>query len=215
MVDRLDIPILDGYGTSETYGTVVTNFPFMDVKPGSMGRPFLGIDVKLVEPATLNVVEHGETGEIAICEFPSSFKRYWEREDKTAETVPDGWVLTNDLAVKDEDGYFWFHGRADDVILSAGYRIGPFDIESTLIDHEAVAEAAVVPKAHEQRGNIIIAFLVPSEGVESDDELKADIQEFVKERLAAHEYPREIKFTDELPQTATVKIRRTELQDRV
>lgn len=213
--DRFDASILDGYGTSETYGTVVSNYPFMDVKPGSMGRPFPGIDVKLVEPGTLDEIEPGDTGEIAVKEFPSSFDRYWEREEKTAETIRDGWILTDDLAERDEDGYLWFQGRADDVILSAGYRIGPFDVESTLVEHEAVAEAAIVPKPHEARGNIIVAFLVPSEGTSPDAALKEEIQQFVKEQLAAHEYPREIQFVDELPQTVTGKIRRKELRERV
>lgn len=213
--ERFGVSILDGYGTSETYGTVVSNFSFMDVKPGSMGKPYPGIGVKLVEPGTLDEVKQGETGEIAVQEFPSSFQRYWNREEKTAETIRDGWILTDDLAKEDEDGYLWFQGRADDVILSAGYRIGPFDIESILVEHRAVAEAAVVPKADEQRGNIIVAFLVASEGVSPDEELIDDIQQFVKDKLAAHEYPREIRFVDELPQTVTGKIRRTELEDRL
>ncbi|MFC7157676.1 acyl-CoA synthetase [Halomarina halobia] len=213
--ERFGTPILDGYGTSETYGTVVSNFPFMEVKPGSMGRPYPGIDVKLVEPGTLEEVEQGEIGEIAVREFPSSFQRYWNRDKETAERIRDGWILTDDLAEMDDDGYFWFQGRADDVILSAGYRIGPFDIESTLVDHESVAEAAVVPKADKQRGNIIVAFVVPSKSAPLDDDLKADIQRFVKEKLAAHEYPRDIRFVDELPKTMTGKIRRTELKEQM
>jgi acetyl-CoA synthetase len=127
---------------------------------------------------------------------------------------PSGeWYLSGDLAYKDEDGYFWFEGRADDVILSSGYRIGPFEVESALGEHEAVAESAVVPKPHRERGNIVKAYVVLSEGAEPSEELKEDIKNYVKTELSAHEYPREIEFRDELPKTVTGKIRRTELRD--
>ncbi|MEF8777526.1 MAG: AMP-binding protein, partial [Natronomonas sp.] len=213
--ERFGTPILDTYGTSETYGTVVSNYPFesWEVKPGSMGKPYPGIDIKLVEPGTLDEVEQGETGEIAVREFPSSFLEYWERPEKTASSRIDDWILTDDLAKQDEDGYFWFEGRADDVILSSGYRIGPFDIESTLVEHDAVTEAAVVGVPDEQRGQLVKAFLVPSEDVDQTEAVRDDIQSHVRERLAAHEYPREIEFVEELPKTVTGKIRRTELRE--
>jgi acetyl-CoA synthetase len=210
--ERFDTPILDGYGSSEAYGTVVSNYPFMEVKPGSMGRPYGGIDVRLVEPNTLDPAE-GDIGEIAVREFPSSFLEYWNRPEKTAKTRRDGWILTEDLAKRDEDGYFWFQGRADDVILSAGYRIGPFDIESTLVAHPGVAEAAVVPAPHEERGNIVKAFVVRSPEGRETANLRSTLQSHVRERLAAHEYPREIEFVEELPQTVTGKIRRKELRE--
>jgi len=211
--ERFGLPILDGYGTSETYGTIVSNFQFVPVKAGSMGRPYPGIDIKLVEPGTTTPVEQGETGEILVHEFPSSFLEYWERPEQTAEKRTGGWIHTDDLAIEDEDGYYWFQGRADDVILSAGYRIGPFDIESTLVEHPAVAEAAVVPTPDDQRGQVVKAFLVASEGTVPDDEVASDVQAHVKARLAAHEYPREIEFVGELPQTVTGKIRRSELRE--
>lgn len=213
--ERFSIPVLDTYGTSEVFGTIVANYPLEDweVKPGSMGKPFPGIDVELVEPGTTNPVEQGEVGEIAVKDYPGMFSGYWQRPKQTEEKFIDGWALTDDLATRDEDGYLWFQGRADDVILSAGYRIGPFDVESELIDHEAVAEAAVVPKPDEQRGNIVKAFIVLSGGAEPTDETCDSIRSFVRERLAAHEYPREIEFIDELPKTKTGKIRRTELQE--
>jgi acetyl-CoA synthetase len=212
--ERFGTPILDTYGTSETCGTVVANYPFdsWDVKPGSMGKPFPGVEIRLVEPGTTEEVETGEVGEIAVGEFPGVFSEYWQRPERTEQKFVDGWALTDDLARKDEDGYLWFEGRADDVILSAGYRIGPFDIESELVAHDAVAEAAVVPKPDEKRGNIVKAFVVLSAGVEPTDETREDIRSFVRERLAAHEYPREIEFIDELPKTVTGKIRRTELR---
>jgi len=212
--DRFGTPILDTYGTSETYGTVVSNYPFdsWTVKPGSMGRPYPGIETKIVEPGTLEEVERGETGEIAIREFPSTFIEYWNRPEKTEATWIDDWVLTDDLAREDEDGYYWFEGRADDVIISSGYRIGPFDIESQLVEHGAVTEAAVVGVPDEKRGERVKAYVVPADDVAPTDETRSGIKQFVRDRLAAHEYPREIEFTDELPKTVTGKIRRTELR---
>lgn len=212
--DALGAPVLDAYGTSETYGMVVSNFKFMDVKPGSMGRPHPGIDVKVVEPGTLEEVEQGEVGEVVVDEYPSQFLEYWQDEEKTNEKRRDGWVSTDDLVEVDEDGYFWYKGRADDVIISSGYRIGPTDIESTLVDHEAVAEAAVVPKPDETRGNIIKAYLVPSESADTSTGEKEALQEYVSEELAAHKKPREIEFVDELPKTLTGKIQRKELRDK-
>lgn len=213
--ERFGTSVLDTYGTSETCGTVVANYPLDDweVRPGSMGKPFPGVDVTLVEPGTTNEVEQGEIGEIAVGGFPGVFAAYYCREDKTASKFVDGYALTDDLATMDEDGYLWFQGRADDVILSAGYRIGPFDVESELVDHEAVAEAAVVPKPDEERGNVVKAFVVLSAAGEPTDDTRESIRSHVRERLAAHEYPREIEFIDELPKTTTGKIRRTELRE--
>jgi len=213
--EQFGTAILDSYGTSETYGAIVSNFPYMDVKPGSMGRPHPGVDVKVCEPGTLNEVEPGEIGEIVVRKFLSSFIRYWEREEKTEAVTRDGWIFTDDLVEVDEEGYVSFQGRADDVILSSGYRIGPYDVESTLVEHEAISEAAVVPKPDPERGNLIVAFATPSSDVTPNQELATDIRESVKHRLAKHEYPHEIRFVDSLPQTVTGKIRRTELRNRV
>ena len=212
--DRFGVSILDTYGTSETYGTVISNFPFMETKSGSMGKPYPGIDVEIVEPGTTETISDDNLGEIVIKDFPGAFLQYWEQDKKTAEKRSDGWIHTDDLAKKDEDGYFWFQGRADDVILSAGYRIGPFDVESTLVKHEAVTEAAVVPKPDEKRGHVVKAFVVPTDGTNERNEVKADIKEYVKNQLAAHEYPREIEFVHSLPKTVTGKIRKSELKER-
>jgi acetyl-CoA synthetase len=213
--ERFGTSILDTYGNSEAYGTVVSNYPFdsWEIKTGSMGKPYPGIDIKVVEPGTLDEVEQGETGEIAIKSFPSTFIEYWNLPEKTAATRIDDWLLTDDLVRVDEDGYFWFEGRADDVILSSGYRIGPFEIESKLVEHKAVAEAAVVGVPDEQRGQRVKAFLVASQQGTDDEDPHKDIQQFVRDSLAAHEYPREIEFVDELPKTVTGKIRRTELRE--
>jgi acetyl-CoA synthetase len=216
--DALGVTVLDTYGQTETGNMIVNNYPTMEVRPGSMGKPLPGIEADVVDPESGTPVEPGETGEIAQRgDYPCFFAGYWENPEKTEDCFVDGpdgeWYLSGDLGHKDEDGYFWFEGRADDVIISSGYRIGPFEVESSLGEHDAVAEAAVVPKPHRERGNIVKAYIVPSAGVEADEALAEDIRNHVREELAAHEYPREIEFVDDLPKTVTGKIRRTELQD--
>jgi acetyl-CoA synthetase len=216
--EAMDVTILDTYGQTETGNFIINNYPTMEVRPGSMGRPMPGVEADIVDPDTGEILDPGETGQIAERpDFPCFFDGYWEKPEQTADCFVDGpdgeWYLSGDLANKDEDGYFWFEGRADDVIISSGYRIGPFEVESALGEHEAVAETAVVPKPDEQRGNIVKAYIVPSAGADPSDDLAEDIKARVKEELAAHEYPREIEFREELPKTVTGKIRRTELQD--
>jgi acetyl-CoA synthetase len=213
--EALGVTILDTYGQTETGNMIINNYPTMEVRPGSMGKPLPGIEAAVVDPETGEPLEPGETGEIAQRgDYPCFFAGYWEQPEKTADCFENDWYLSGDLGHLDEDGYFWFEGRADDVILSAGYRIGPFEVESSLGEHPAVAEGAVVPKPDEQRGNIVKAYIVLSEGQEPSTDLEERIKTHVSEELAAHEYPREIEFVDELPKTVTGKIRRTELRDR-
>ena len=217
--DRLGVTIHDTYGQTETGNMIINNYPTMELRPGSMGKPLPGIEATVVDPDTGEVLPAGETGVIAQRgDYPCFFAGYWEKPEKTASCFVDGpdgeWYLSGDLASMDEDGYFWFEGRADDVILSSGYRIGPFEVESSLGEHPAVAEAAVVPKPHPERGNIVKAYVTLSEGHEASDDLTEDIQNHVKGELAAHEYPREIEYVEELPKTVTGKIRRTELRDQ-
>lgn len=218
--ETLGVTIHDTYGQTETGNMIINNYPTMELRPGSMGKPLPGITAAVVDPDTGEELPPGETGVIAQRgDYPCFFAGYWENPEKTADCFvedPDGdeWYLSGDLASRDEDGYFWFEGRADDVILSSGYRIGPFDVESSLGEHPAVAEAAVVPKPHPERGNIVKAYVTLSEGYEGDDDLTGEIQSHVKSELAAHEYPREIEYVEELPKTVTGKIRRTELRDR-
>jgi len=217
--DRLGVTIHDTYGQTETGNMIINNYPTMELRPGSMGKPLPGIEAAVVDPDTGEVLPAGETGVIAQRgDYPCFFAGYWEKPEKTASCFVDGpdgeWYLSGDLASMDEDGYFWFEGRADDVILSSGYRIGPFEVESSLGEHPAVAEAAVVPKPHPERGNIVKAYVTLSEGHEASDGLTEDIQNHVKGELAAHEYPREIEYVEELPKTVTGKIRRTELRDQ-
>jgi len=216
--EKLGVTILDTYGQTETGNMIINNYPTMEIRPGSMGKPLPGIDADIVDPETGEVMRPGETGEIAQRgDYPCFFAEFWQKPEKTRNAFVDGpdgeWYLSGDLAHKDRDGYFWFEGRADDVILSSGYRIGPFEVESALGEHEAVAEAAVVPKPHAERGNIVKSYVVPSKDAEPSESLKEDIQTYVKQELSAHEYPREIEFRDELPKTVTGKIRRTELRD--
>ncbi|MGA9402705.1 acyl-CoA synthetase [Haladaptatus sp.] len=213
--DTLGVTIHDTYGQTETGNMIINNYPTMEVRPGSMGKPLPGIEAAVVDPETGEPLEPGETGEIAERgNYPCFFAEYWNKPDKTADCFVNDWYLSGDLGHLDEDGYFWFEGRADDVILSAGYRIGPFEVESSLGEHPAVAEAAVVPKPHRERGNIVKAYVVPSASADPSDELVEDIQNHVKQELSAHEYPREVEFVDELPKTVTGKIRRTELRDQ-
>ncbi|WP_135854425.1 acyl-CoA synthetase [Halorussus salinus] len=216
--ETLGVTVHDTYGQTETGNMVINNYPTMELKPGSMGKPLPGIEADVVDPQTGEPVEPGETGEIAERpDFPCFFAEYWNKPEKTANCFvegPDGeWYLSGDLARKDDEGYFWFEGRADDVIISSGYRIGPFEVESSLGEHPAVAEGAVVPKPDRERGNIVKAYVVPSADADPSGDLKDDIRTHVREELSAHEYPREIEFVEELPKTVTGKIRRTELQD--
>ncbi|ELZ74697.1 acyl-CoA synthetase [Haloferax larsenii JCM 13917] len=216
--ETLGVTVLDTYGQTETGNMIINNYPTMEVRPGSMGKPLPGIEADIIDPETGEVLPPGETGEIAERgDYPCFFAEYWNKPEKTQAAFVDGpdgrWYRSGDLAHKDEDGYFWFEGRADDVILSSGYRIGPFEVESSLGEHPAVAEAAVVPKPHPERGNIVKAYVVPSADATPSESLTTEIQNHVKSELAAHEYPREIEFREELPKTVTGKIRRTELRD--
>lgn len=214
--ENFGLEIHDTYGLTEA-GMIVNNNARldMDVKVGSMGRPAPGFEVGLFDPETRAQVEVGQIGEIAV--KPREWllmKEYWEQPEKTEATFHDGWLLTDDLARKDEDGYFWYEGRSDDVIISSGYRIGPFEVESSLLEHPIVAEAAVIGVPDEQRGQIVKAFVVPVETPEDPDSTLEEIQSHVKERLARHAYPREIEFLEELPTTATGKIQRYRLEER-
>ncbi len=210
----LGVTIHDTYGQTETGNMIINNYPTMEVRPGSMGKPLPGIEAAVVDPESGEPLPPGETGEIAQRgNYPCFFAEYWERPEKTEACFENGWYLSGDLGHLDDEGYFWFEGRADDVIISSGYRIGPFEVESSLGEHEAVAEAAVVPKSDPERGNIVKAYIVLSDGHDPSDELVGDIQNHVKSELAAHEYPREIEFSEELPKTVTGKIRRTELRE--
>jgi acetyl-CoA synthetase len=186
----------------------------MEVREGSMGRPMPGWDVQILDEDE-NPVGVGERGEICLRarSNPHYPLGYWRNEEAARETFGGDWFHTRDAAERDEDGYFWYAGRADDVIISAGYRIGPFEVESACIEHPAVREAAAVASPDERRGNVVKAFIVLTEGMEPSDELAEEIKGFVRDNLSAYAYPRRIEFTDELPKTLTGKIRRIELRE--
>ena len=205
--------MLDYYGLTESY-PLCANFPFMEVREGSMGRPMPGWDVQILDEDE-NPVAQGERGEICLRarSNPHYPLGYWGLPEATERTFGGDWFHTKDAASMDEDGYVWYAGRADDVIIAAGYRIGPFEVESACIEHPAVQEAAAVASPDELRGNVVKAFIVLAEGHQGSDELAGEIQVFVRERLSAYAYPRRIEFTEELPKTLTGKIRRIELRE--
>ena len=207
------LTIYDGYGQTENT-LLVGNYPGLEVRPGSMGKPSPGCDVRILDHEGAPCPP-GEPGDIALVpEIPVLFEEYWKGPDETEAVYRNGYYLTGDRATRDEDGYLWFMGRADDVILSAGYRIGPFEVESALIEHPAVVESAVVPAPDEDRGSIVKAFVVLGSGYEPSDALAKDIQDFCKTQTAPYKYPRKLEFIDELPKTTSGKIRRVELRQR-
>jgi acetyl-CoA synthetase len=212
--DQYGITVLDYYGLSESY-PLVANYPFMDVREGSMGKPMPGWDVQILDEDEKPVAQ-GERGEICLRarSNPHWPLGYWNNDEATEETFGGEWFHTRDAASQDEEGYVWYEGRADDVIISAGYRIGPFEVESACLEHPAVAEAAAVAVPDERRGQIVKAFVVVAEGHEASDELGKEISAFVRDRHSAYAYPRVVEFIDELPKTLTGKIRRIELRER-
>ena len=207
----LGLTIHDGYGQTEN-SLLVANSPGAPVRTGSMGLPTPGHDVAVIDESG-HVCPPGVEGEIALNGRPPTlFSGYWEAREETKAVFDDGWYRTGDRATRDEEGYFWFVGRADDVILSAAYRIGPFEVESALLEHPAVAESAVVGVPHDERGQIVKAFVVLRPGTEGDDALATELQEHVKAITAPYKYPRAIEFIPELPKTTSGKIRRSELR---
>ncbi|MBP2674927.1 MAG: Acyl-coenzyme synthetase/AMP-(fatty) acid ligase, partial [Deltaproteobacteria bacterium] len=206
------LTIHDGYGQTETIN-LVANYPGIPVKPGSMGLPTPGHDVAVIDDKGTEVPP-GEIGEIAVKGRPPSiFLGYWKDEEKTRECFRGEWYMTGDRAYRDQDGYFFFVGRGDDLIISAGYRIGPFEVESALLEHPAVVESAVVSSPDELRGEIVKAYVVLRKGYEASDALKKELQDHVKKVTAPYKYPRDIVFAKELPKTSSGKIRRVELRN--
>jgi acetyl-CoA synthetase len=202
--DQFGVTINEFYGQTEANMLVSNCARLWPVRPGWMGRPCPGHDVTVID----NEIAVRADGD------PVVFLGYWKDPGATAEKVRDGWLRTGDTGEIDDDGSLRFIGRADDIISSGGYRIGPSEIEASLVKHPAVAMAAVVGVADPLRGQIVKAFVVPAGDVEPSRALAAELQTFVKTRLAAYEYPREIEFISELPMTTTGKVRRAVLRDR-
>ncbi|MBT9138905.1 MAG: Acetyl-coenzyme A synthetase [Syntrophomonadaceae bacterium] len=207
--------IYDGYGQTETT-LLVANFPANRVKIGSMGKPSPGFYVAIVDPEG-NQVEPNREGDIAVRVKPERpvglFKEYYNEPERTAATLRGDWYITGDRGVCDEDGYFAFVSRADDAILCSAHRIEPFEVESALFEHPAVAEAAVVASPDDLRGEIVKAFVIVAAGYEGSAELTKELQDFVKKLTAPYKYPREIEYVDSLPKTISGKIWRTELRE--
>jgi len=209
--------INDWYGQTEADPIVTSCAAIMEYREGRVGKLSLGVEATVLDPETHEELPPDEVGEIAVRYEPSKpvcFKEYWNKPKKTAEKVQDGWLLTEDLGAQDEDGFVAFHGRMDDVIISAGYRIGPEEIEESLAGHEATVDAAVIGIPDDERGEVPKAFVVLRSGVEPGPPLADELKTHVRDRLAKYKYPREIAFVDELPKTVTGKIRRHELRDR-
>lgn len=204
----------DTWWQTETGAMHICNYPCMDVKPGSMGRPFPGVTAAILDDQYEPLPPDTE-GHLALRpDAPSIFRTYWHREDLYQSRFRNGWYLTGDKATMDQDGYFWFFGRSDDVINTAGHLVGPFEVESALIEHPAVAEAGVIGKPDPERMEIVKAFVSLKNGFTPSEDLKAEIQAFVRQRLAAHATPREIDFIDSLPKTRSGKIMRRLLKAR-
>lgn len=219
--EALGLPIYEGYGQTETCLQIAT-LPFMEPKPGSIGRPAPGWEIDLLDPNG-NVCAPGVEGEICIRiqnkdgserNVLGLFTGYLDEPEKTASVKYDGYYHTGDKAWMDEDGYLWFLGRNDDLIKSSGYRIGPFEVESALITHPAVVEAAVTGVPDPVRGQAVKATLVLGQGYEPSDELTKDIQNHVKKITAPYKYPRVVVYVGELPKTISGKIKRAEIREK-
>jgi acyl-coenzyme A synthetase/AMP-(fatty) acid ligase len=208
--------IRDGYGQTET-ALLCGNYPSLEVRPGSMGKPSPAITVGVIDEEGHELGPDNE-GDIAVRFRPERpvglFQEYWRNPAATEASRRGDWYVTGDRAYVDGDGYFWFVGRADDVIISAGYRIGPFEVESALVEHPAVAEAAVVAKGDPMRGTIVKAFVILAPGHHGSEQLATELQDHVKQVTAPYKYPREVEFVTELPKTISGKIRRVELRQQ-
>ncbi len=208
------LPFHDTWWQTETGSMMISNYPSLPIKLGSMGKPFPGITAAIIDDSGRELPANTE-GHLAIKQgWPSMLRTLWGDEERYKKLFSNGWYITGDRARKDEDGYYWYIGRADDVIKTSGERVGPFEVESVLVEHPAIAEAGVIGKPDELRGEIIKAFITLRSGHVPNPELEEDIKKFVKQHLAAHAYPREIAFVDKLPKTRSGKIMRRLLKAR-
>mgnify|MGYP002847647127 FL=1 len=209
--------LLDGYGQTETLMTIL-NYPPMPLKPGSMGRPLPGTDAAILAEDRDIFLSSNQSGRLVIkWHNPQIMIGYWRAPELTTQSRihvnGEDWFITGDTAYQDEDGYLFYQGRDDDVINSAGYRIGPMEVENTLMEHPAVTECAAVGSPDPDRGEIVKAFIILNENFEKTADLVAELQEFVKSRTAPYKYPRSISFVDELPKTVTGKIQRRKIKE--
>jgi len=212
--EHLGVDVNEIYGQTEANYVIGNSQAIWPIRPGSMGRPYPGHDVAILDSDGMPV-EPGVIGEVAVrIPDPVAFLGYWDNAPATEAKVVDGRLRTGDLARADGEGYLWFQGRLDDIICSAGYRIGPDEIEQCLLRHTAVAMSAVIGVPDQVRGEAVKAFIKLVDGVRPSADLREEIQRFVRKRLAAYEYPRHVEFVDELPLTTSGKIQRAVLRDR-
>lgn len=213
-VRTINLPFHDNWWQTETGAIMIANYPVQDIRPGSMGRPIPGIEVAIVDETGAKL-SPGEEGDLAVKPgWPSMFRTYWHNKEMYDSKFKNGWYVTGDRARMDEDGYYWFVGRSDDVINTAGHLVGPFEVESALIEHPAVAEAGVIGKPDPVAFEIVKAFVSLHEGHEPTDQLRNQIMGFVRQKLSAGVAPREIEFLDSLPKTRSGKIMRRLLKAR-
>ncbi|WP_174615309.1 acetate--CoA ligase [Virgibacillus ihumii] len=207
-LEAFDLRIHDTWWMTETGAQLIVNIPSMEIRSGSMGKPLPGIEASIVDNEG-NELPANQMGNLAIKKgWPAMMRKIWKRPEKFESYFINGWYVSGDSAYKDEDGYFWFQGRLDDVINTSGERVGPFEVESKLIEHEAVAEAGVIGKPDPERGEIIKAFITLNEGYKESDELLEEIRQFIKTGLSAHAAPRELEVKDSIPKTRSGKIMR-------
>jgi acetyl-CoA synthetase len=208
------LPFHDNWWQTETGGILISNYPSMDIKPGSMGKPLPWVEAAIINDKGKKLGPFKE-GHLAIKPgWPSMMKKIWRRPKKYKSYFMKGWYISGDRALRDRDGYFWFIGRGDDVIKTSGERVGPFEVESALVEHPAVVEAGVIGKPDALRGEIIKAFVVLTKGYKPSEKLDKQLKIFVKRHLAGHAYPREIQFAKSLPKTRSGKIMRRVLKAR-
>jgi len=206
------VKVRDGYGQTENTLLIAT-LKDIEEKPGSMGKPTPGNRISIVDDNG-EELPIGEVGHIAVHKSsPALFKGYYKDPERTQAAFRGDWYLTGDRARQDENGYFWFEGRSDDIIISSGYTIGPFEVEDALVKHPAVKECAVVASPDPVRGSIVKAFVILKETATPSDDLVVELQNHVKSVTAPYKYPREIEFVDSLPKTTSGKIRRVELRE--
>jgi len=208
------LPIHDNWWQTETGAILIANYPAQDIRPGSMGRPFPGIEPAIIDDDG-NEAPPGEEGDLAVRPgWPSMFRTYWNNRELYESRFRNGWYITGDRARRDADGYFWFVGRADDVINTAGHLVGPFEVESALIEHPAVAEAGVIGKPDPVAMEVVKAFVALKDGYQPDDKLRRELIRFARDKLGAGTAPREIEFVPSLPKTRSGKIMRRLLKAR-
>ncbi|MBI3757730.1 MAG: acetate--CoA ligase [Deltaproteobacteria bacterium] len=217
--EAFGLPIHDNWWQTETGGIMIANYAAMDIRPGSMGRPLPGIEAGIVQRQASGAIEvvnePNSEGELALRPgWPSMFRGYLHEEERYRKCFADGWYLTGDLAKQDADGYFWFVGRADDVIKSSGHLIGPFEVESALMEHHAVAEVGVIGKPDPVAGEVVKAFVSLKTGYAPDEELRREVLGFARKRLGAVVAPKEIDFVASVPKTRSGKIMRRLLKAR-